>query len=238
MASVTFMSRVDVEGLPVPVQRGLRRAGVVDAEVPTAVRVLQEGQIRSTESGRWLRFTAREDYTLDPPGFVWNASLLSAGMRLGRATDSLVDGRGRMRVKLFGVLKVVDASGDEMDQGSLTRWLNESMWFPAVWATEVISWEPDNNNVAIGTVAVDGLTASAEFHFDGDGRLVDFRANRFRDVGSGFEMTPWSTPLTEHQDFHGVELPSAGSAIWTLDHDTFEYIQIRVPDLTYSTGPG
>jgi len=228
------MTWVDVEGLPVPVQRGLRRAGVVGGEVPVAVRVLQEGQIRTGVDGRWLRFTAEEDYTLDPPGFVWNASLLLAGMKAGRATDSFVDGCGRMRVKLFGVFTVVDASGDEMDQGSLMRWLNESMWFPAVWATEAISWEPINDNAAIGSVAVGDLTASAEFLFDDDGRLVDFRTDRFRSVGSGFEMTPWSTPLVEHRDFHGVELPSVGSAVWTLDHDAFEYIRIRVTDVSYA----
>jgi hypothetical protein len=231
------MSWVDVEGLPVPVRRGLRRAGVSGGEVPAAVTVLQEGQIRTAADGRWLRFTAEEDYTLDPPGFVWNASLLSKGIRVGRATDSFVNGRGRMRVKLFGVFTVVDVSGDEMDQGSLMRWLNESMWFPAVWATEVISWEPVNDNVAIGTVAVDDLTATAEFHFDDDGRLADFQADRFRDVGSGFEMTPWSTPIVDHRDFHGVELPSAGSAVWNLDNGTFEYIRIRVTDIAYSPKP-
>ena len=228
------MRRLDVGGLPVPVQRGLRRAGVIDRAVPAAVRVLQEGKIRTAAGGRWLRFRAQEDYTLNPPGFVWNASLLAAGMRAGRATDSLVNGRGRMRVKLFGIFTVVDASGHEMDQGSLMRWLNESMWFPAVWATDAISWEPVDDHAAIGSVAVDGLTATAEFHFDDDGRLVDFRADRFRDVGSGFEMTPWSTPLVEHQNFHGVELPSAGSAVWTLEHDTFEYIRIRVTDVSYT----
>ena len=231
------MNSVVVEGLPLPVRRGLHRAGVVDREVPAAVKVLQEGEIRTRADGRWLRFTAEEDYTLDPPGFVWNASLLFAGMRAGRATDSFVNGRGRMRVKLVGLLTVVDASGDEMDQGSLMRWLNETMWFPAVWATDAISWDPVNDNAAFGTVAVGNLTARAEFVFDDDGRLVGFRADRHRSVGSGFEMTPWSTPLVEHRDFHGVELPSSGSAVWTVDHAAFEYIRIRAVDVTYSPQP-
>lgn len=225
---------VSVEGLPVPVQRCLRRSGLVDGEVPVGVRVLQRGEIRNGPDGRWLRFTAEEDYTLDPPGFVWNAALRVAGMRAGRATDSLVSGRGRMRVKLLGVFNVVDASGPEMDQGSLMRWLNETMWFPAVWATEAISWVPVNDNVAIGSAAVGDLTASAEFHFDDDGPLVEFRADRFRDVGSRFEMTPWYTPLVEHRDFQGVELPSVGSAVWTFDHGDLEYIRIRVTDVSYS----
>lgn len=228
------MSWVDVEGLPVPVRRGLRRAGVVGGEVPVAVKVLQEGQIRTRADGRWLRFTAEEDYTLDPPGFVWNASLLLAGMKAGRATDSFVSGRGRMRVKLFGVFTVVDASGDEMDQGSLMRWLNETMWFPAVWVTDAISWEPIDETSAIGSVRVGDLRVRAEFRFDHDGRLVDFRADRFRSVESGFEMTLWSTPLTGHARFDGIELPSRGSAVWILEDGDLEYIRIRATDIRYS----
>ena len=36
----------------------------------------------------------------------------------------------------------------------MMRWLNETMWFPAVWTTEVISWESVDDRVAIGSVTV------------------------------------------------------------------------------------
>lgn len=231
------MASVDTEmiaGLPSPVQRSLHRSGIVGSEVPAAVIVRQDGRIRTDADARWLRFMAVEEYQLDPPGFDWSAALKMTGLTLGRATDSLRDGQGRMHVRLLGLFTVVDATGPEMDQGSLMRWLNETMWFPAVWATDVISWESIDESSAIGSVRVGDLSVCAEFRFDDDGRLVNFLADRYRDAESGFEMTPWSTPLTEHTRFNGFELPSYGSAIWNLEDGDLEYIRIRVTDVQYS----
>lgn len=231
---MTLVDAARIGELPSPVQRSLRRSGIVGSEVPTSVIVRQDGEIRTDTDARWLRFTAVEEYQLDPPGFDWSASLKIAGLTLGRATDSLKDGHGRMHVRLLGLFTVVDATGPEMDQGTLMRWLNETMWFPAVWATDVISWESIDESSATGSVRVGDLAASAEFRFDHDGRLVDFRADRYRDVESGFVMTPWSTPLTEHTRFNGFELPSYGSAVWHLQDGPFEYIRIRVTDVRYT----
>ena len=223
-----------IAGLPAPVQRSLRQSGVVGSKIPTSVEVWQKGRIRQAPKGRWLSFTAHEIYTLDQPGFVWNAALKSAGITVGRATDSLRDGTGRMHVRVLGLFNVVDATGSEMDQGSLSRWLNETMWFPAVWATDVISWVPIDENSAAGTVEAGGLSVQAEFQFDSEGRLIDFRTDRYRDTGSGFELSSWSTPLVEHARFSGIELPSRGSAVWNLEEDDFEYIQIRATDVRYT----
>ena len=121
-----------------------------------------------------------------------------------------------------------------MDQGSLLRWLNETMWFPAVWASGSIRWEPVDSVTAIGSVTAEDLSVSAEFVFDEAGRLVDFRADRYRDVGGSFELTPWSTPLTEHGSFGGVTVPTRGSGVWKLPDGDFEYVQIRLTGLHYS----
>ena len=230
------MTTLDTEmiaDLPEPVRRSLRRSGAVGREIPQAVTVRQQGRIRPNPASRWLPFSAIEDYTLAEPGFVWKAKLRVAGVPVGRATDSLDHGTGRMQVKLLGVVTVVDASGPEMDQGSVLRWLNETMWFPAVWATEVFSWEPVDENSARASITVGGQTHQAEFRFDEDGRLVNFLADRYRDTGDGFEMIPWSTPLSEHARFNGIEVPSFGSAVWHRPDGDIEYIQIRATDVSH-----
>ena len=231
---MTLVTPEMIADLPNPVRRSLQRSGVMGSEVPATVTVRQRGQIRTSADARWLRFAAVEKFGLDPPGFDWKASLKIAGLTLGRATDSLRDGHGRMHVRLLGLSTVVDASGPEIDQGSLMRWLNETMWFPAVWATDVVSWDEIDGASARGSIRVGGITVGAEFRFDDDGRLVDFHADRYRDVESGYETTPWSTPLTGHTRFNGIELPTSGSAVWSLDHGDFEYIQIQVTDVRYS----
>ncbi len=234
---MTTVTEERIAGLPVPVKRTLRRSGVVGAEVPTTVTLQQRGEILIRD--RWLPFTADQDYTLDPPGFQWRATVRLAKLPVALAVDSLDAGKGWMHVRLFGVKTVVDETGSEMDQGALMRWLNETVWFPQVWATDLISWEPIDDTSAMGSVTVGGLTVSAEFRFDGEGRFVDFRADRYRATDRGFELDRWATPISAHASFGGFEVPSAGRAVWLLDSGELEYIRLQITDLHYRTdAPG
>jgi hypothetical protein len=228
---MTIVTEEALEALPGPVDRCLRRSGVVGQPVPTAVNLSQVGQIRTSADAKWLRFKARETYTIDPPAFTWKAALKIGGVTLGKATDTLEHGRGRMHVRLLGLKDIVDATGPDMDQGSVMRWFNETMWFPAVWATELIHWQSIDDNSALGSMTVGDQTVEAEFRFDSMGRLVDFRANRAYDSDDGFEVRPWRTPITGYASFNGIELPARGSGVWELDDGDFEYIQIRVTDV-------
>lgn len=230
---MAVVTEEEVRKLPKPVQRCLRRSGVVGRPVPSAVTVFQDGQIRSSAEARWLRFKACETYTLDPPAFTWRAALKIGGVTLGRATDTLKNGRGRMHVRLLGLKDIVDATGPEMDQGSAMRWFNETMWFPAVWATDLIDWQPIDANSAVGSMTIGNQKVEAEIRFDPEGRFVDFRADRAYNTDDGFEMRPWRTPITERASFNGIELPTRGSGVWELDDGDFEYIQIRVTDVRY-----
>lgn len=222
-----------IRGLPAPVQRSLRTSGAMGTEIPTRVVVRQDGRIRTSEDARWLPFTAVEEYDLDPPGFVWKASLKMGGLTVGRATDTLADSHGHMTVKLLGVFTVVDQSGPELDQGVLLRWLNETMWFPAVWATDTIAWQPIDDVSARASVTVGDRTVDAVFVFDDEGRLVDCKADRYFVDSERTLLAPWSTPLTHHRSFSGVEVPASGSAVWTLPEGDLEYIQISVTDVRY-----
>ena len=64
-------------------------------------------------------------------------------------------------------------------------------------------------------------------------RAVDFRADRHRDIGDGFEVRPWRTPITGYASFNGIELPVRGSGVWELDDGDFEYIQLEVTSIRH-----
>ena len=68
-----------------------------------------------------------------PPSFVWYASVRLAGLPLVRVRDSYANGDGNILVKAAGLLTVADSRGEEMDQASLVRYLNEMIWFPAAY---------------------------------------------------------------------------------------------------------
>lgn len=229
-----MINETDIAGLPAPVARCLRNAGVIGTKMPDGVIVEQRGRIRSSPETRWLSFSATEEYGVREPSFVWRAALRIAGVPVGRATDSLSDSGGRMHVRLLGMFDAVDETGPEMDQGSVMRWLNETMWFPAVWTSGVITWTPVDDHAAVGSVTVGDVAASAEFRFDGDGKLIDFVTDRYRTTPKGFVLTPWSTPLTNHRRFESILLPASGTADWLLDDGRFPYIEIEVEDVRYT----
>jgi hypothetical protein len=219
-----------IRPLPAPVQRCIRVSNVLDRRVPRSVMLRQKGRIRQAPDARWLAFTAREIYSVDIPGFEWVATVRIGGVPLGRARDSLDSGRGAMRVKMLGIFPVVDATGPEMDQGSMMRWLNETMWFPGVWATDLFTWEAVDDTTAIGTVDHLGTPMSAEFRFDAAGRLVDFEADRHRD---GVGVQRWSTPISSHTHFGDLYLPQGGVAVWDPADEAFEYIEIEATSVEY-----
>lgn len=64
------IAEADLAGLPEPVRRWLRWAGVVGTEMPKTVRLTQEGRFRMGEGRPWVPFTATEVFTTDPPGFL------------------------------------------------------------------------------------------------------------------------------------------------------------------------
>ena len=220
-----------IRGLPAPVRRSLLRSGVVGRQVPARPDLRQRGQMLLR--GRWLPFTAAESYTLDPPGFTWNGTVRMAGIPRTRARDSLTGGRGGMRVRLLGLFTVVDESGPAMDQGALMRWLNETMWFPQVWVTDLITWEPGHDTSALGTVTAGDTAAAAEFRFDPEGRLIDFRGDRYRVTDSGSGLVPWSTPLSAHGRFDGIEVPTRGHAVWELPDGDEQDLRLEVTGLRF-----
>lgn len=234
MASLSdhIVNESALQQLPSPVARCLRRSGVVGQPIPQRVAIRQTGEILLRD--RWLAFTAAETYTLEPPSFEWNATVKLAGVPIAKATDTLANAAGRMHVRALNLFGVVDATGPEMDQGALMRWLNETMWFSHVWATDVISWQAVDDTTAIGRVSAGDLDVEAQFRFDNEGRLVDFEADRYRIDGDNVELTPWRTPLTGHRRFNGIEVPSDGHALWALDDGDLEYIRLQLTDLRFA----
>lgn len=219
----------DLRALPDPVRRWLRWAQIVGKPVPATVRLTQEGRFRQGKGQPWMPFTAEEVFTTDPPGFVWKTTMrMAPGLSIvGR--DAYVGGRGSIDMRLLGLVPAARASGSDMDQGALLRYLNETMWFPAAALSRHIAWEPVDANSARATMRFAGVTGEAAFVFDNAGRPVDMAARR-QDLARG-RLESWSTPLQEYGEFEGVRVPVAGQGVWRYDTGDFAYIALRITGL-------
>jgi hypothetical protein len=222
-----------LDDLPPPAQRFLRRCGVVGRPLVGTVRVHQVGRIRPNASMEWLPLEADQWYSVEPPGFVWDATVRIAGVPAVRGRDEYVDARGRMLIKAGGLVSVVDAEGPEMDQASLVRYLSEMPWFPSAFLRDRVSWEAVDDDTVRVSISDGPLTATGTLSIDPDGRLLEFRAQRARQVDGGFERSTWSAPTLGYGTFEGLELPAHGSAIWKLPDGDMPYVDITLTEVEY-----
>ena len=221
--------------LPEPVRRYLRYTGVVGKPFPGTIRLRQRGQMRPVPGQPWVPLAAEEHYSVQPPGFVWAGTARVGPVPVARARDMYAEGTGRMLVKVASLWPVVDASGEQMDQAAMMRYLNEMIWFPAAFLAANISFEPVDDSSARVTLTDRGRTATGTMFFDQQGRLTDFVAKRYRTADSSDPDT-WSTPVTGYGEFEGLRLPASGKAIYKLPDGDLEYINVTVTDLDYDTG--
>jgi hypothetical protein len=221
-------------GLPEPAKRYLRYAGVVGRPMVDTVRVRQACRMRPAPHGISFPLVAEQWYAVEPPGFIWDATVAVAGIPVVRGRDGYLDGKGMMTIKVGSLIPIVDAAGPEMDQASLLRYLSEMPWFPSAFLRERVTWEAiDDATVRVSIVDGD-LQATGTLTIDPEGRLVEFRSERYAMVGDGFELRPWSAPTYAYGEFEGLRLPVRGAAVWTLpDGSTLPYIEVDLTEVTF-----
>lgn len=222
-----------LDALPEAGQRYLRQSGVVGTPIPSRVRLRQEGRIRRSADAAWMSFDAEQYYTTNPPGFVWRAWLPSAGFPVVMGRDVYLRGDSNISMRAFGMVAVADQRGPDMAAAGLMRYLNEMMWFPASYLGDNISWAELDANSARVTITDRGLQASAVLHFDDDGRLINFIADRFNTETGRIET--WETPISRYGRWGGLDVPSEGQAVWVRPEsgDRFTYIEIRITEIAY-----
>ncbi|HXV34282.1 MAG TPA: DUF6544 family protein [Gaiellaceae bacterium] len=218
-----------VEELPAPVQRWLRWSRAGGAALPATVRLLQQGEFRAGEKRGWAPFRAEQYFTLDPPGFLWRVRLRLAPLLSVTGRDRWVDGDASMRMRLLGLVPVVNASGPALAQGAMLRWLGETIWFPQAVLSPRIAWETVDDESARASLTAGGQTAGETFVFDAEGRPVELRADRFNDARKA--ILPWVNRNEEFGELGGLRVPVAGEALWAYENRESPYIRWRVTRL-------
>ena len=228
-----------LQKLPDPVKRYLIYAGVVGKPIVQTVRLKQVGKIRKDAAQPWMNFDSKQYYSVNPPCFVWIAYMKFFGLPLVRVRDFYMEGRGSILVKALSLITIGNSQGQEMDQGAMMRYLNEMMWFPSAFLGKNISFEPIDINSARVTMKNMGKSITATMYFNDEGKLTNFIAPRYRDMGNNkFDLENWSTPIKEYGEFEGMKLPKRGAGVWNLKEGDLEYIDVTVTDLEYDTdGP-
>jgi hypothetical protein len=211
-----------------PGQRPVRRA-----------RVQHAGEF-ALRPGAWKPFTSVQDFTADPPGFVWDARLPMAGAPVGnrlavRVRDGYAAGVGSMRAAIAALVPVARQEGTpEIAASALWRYLAEAVWFPtALLPSERLTWTPVDDSTARATLRDRGATAVADFHFGSRGEVARVTGSRYRAVGAGQVLTPTEGWHRAYARVGGMMIPTEGEVAWLLPEGPHAYWRARVVRATY-----
>jgi len=232
-----LVTEADLEFLPAPVARHLRRCGAVGRPRVRNLRARFTGEFRSGLKGAWMHFQAEQYDFFDAPArfFLMRAS------RFGLPIHALHLFRGpgaSFRVKLAGLFPVVDAVGPELEQSETVTFFNDlCVLAPAALIDRHrIAWEEAGPSAARATFTHQGRSISALLSFNASGDLAGFSSgDRYLSAdGRTFKSVPWSTPVQDYRDFAGRRAPACGEAIWHLTGGEYCYGRFRLAGLEYN----
>ncbi|MDS0260270.1 hypothetical protein NDI56_12775 [Haloarcula sp. S1CR25-12] len=228
----------DAAGLPAPVRRYLTSAIPEGHPLVDTARIEQTGQLRTGDAASsWLPFSATHHVTVDPPGFLWDASVRAAPAVSVSVRDRFCDGEGSAAVSLFGVVPL-DSVGTspELVEAELQRYLAEAVWYPtALLPREGVQWDPIDERTAEATVEHRGVSASLTVSFTDD-EVRAVHTERYRRVDDGFELTPWTGRWDDYERRNGLRVPLSGEVIWHRPEGELRAWQGRVTDIEYDGG--
>lgn len=208
--------------LPAPVKRYFSIALAPDRPGIRSARFEQAGEF-ALRPGEWKPFTAVEELTVWPPGFVWDARIRMAPFLTVRVRDSYVDGAGTMHGAIAALVPVAHAAGTaELASAALLRWLAEAPWLPtALLPAAGVDWEAVDDHSARATVRDGEVRASMLVRFGSDGLIERVTAERFRaDVG---RHLPWEGRHADYRRVDGMMVPTRSEVGWVVDGEYQAY---------------
>jgi hypothetical protein len=229
-----IITESDLVGLPAPVQRYLTYSGVLGKPWINTVRLKYRGHFRMAANKPWMPITATQVYTTNPPGFLWRAHFKLFGLPLMFGSDVYKAGHSHMHGKLLGLFTVVDGQGEEVNQGTMVRYLQEMSWFPTAYLGANITWHAVDDHAADVTLHDSGKQVSGRMYFDDKGRMLTFISQRYGEFAGQYAIRTWSTPTTEYAELAGLKLPVAGLGVWQLPEGDLPYVKVRVSEIEYN----
>lgn len=229
-----IVTQDDISELPPNVQKWLEYSGVIGKEKIVSVYVKQKAEMRLENDKSWMPVEAEQYFTTDEPGFVWKANIKAAPLFHISGRDKYENGKGNMLIKILSLFTVADSKGKEIDQGTLLRYLAESIWFPSAALNEYIVWEELDQYHAKATMPYGDISASGIFAFNDMGQVINFEAERYGDFNGEIRLETWSIPVREYKEFEGIWIPTKGDVTWKLDTGDFNWFNFEITEVKYN----
>ncbi len=228
-----IIRRSDLDDLPDNVRKWLEYSQIIGKEKVNTVRLQQKAELRLNKDQSWMPVEAEQYFTTNHPGFIWKASIKPFPFLHISGRDKYYKGKGGMLIKVLSLITVANSKGEEIDQGTLLRYLAEIVWFPTAAINDYIQWEELNSSSARATMSYGGITASGIFNFNKKGEVINFVAERYMEKDDQYELETWSPVMSGYQEINGIMIPTRGEVIWKLETGDFKWFKFTITDIDY-----
>lgn len=224
------LSEDDIAQLPPPVRRYIRLSGSVGRPVVTEVTMQFDATLFDAPGEPGMTGPVRQFERFDTPVRLFLMRTRRKGLPIAVLHDFDRD-RATMRVRLGGLINVVDIDGPDLTRTETVTILNDLCFYaPSRLTDPRLVWTAIDDTHARVAFTLGPNTVSAELVFNGAGELVDFVSDDrgMLEKDGSLRILRWRTPMGNYRDFDGWRLASEGDAIWHRPEGPFTYGHIQL----------
>ena len=226
-----------VADLPEPARRYFLHAIKPGTPLATKMHWRWSGRMKPSREAPWMDLTS-EQVSVQGRGFAWKARAGRGPLTL-TAADHYLDGEGRMKIFLFGLVPVVNATGPDLSKSSLGRMLAECVFMPSALlpGPHVRIEAVDEARFKVVLMA-NGGEIPYTMAVDDEGRLTsDSVLQRWGNLtpDGSYQFIPYGGVMEEERTFGGYTIPTRLRVGWWYGTERyFEVIELQVDSVEYS----
>ena len=221
----TFQQK-QLADLPEPVQRYFKNILKDGQPYISYARIKHNGQFKTGINKNWINIQGEQYATTAKPGFIWKGTT-----KMFIARDMYIGGNGRLVVSLFSLFSVVNAKGEQYNQGELLRWLGESVLYPTnLLPNERLQWFAIDSQSAKLTFDYNGLSLFYIVTFNDMGEIIQLETKRYMDEK---KLETWIIKLANYREINNVFVPTSFEVLWRLKKGDFSYAKFNLKKIEY-----
>jgi hypothetical protein len=227
-----LLTEVDIQTLPLPVQKYLRYVGVLNKPKVKNMRIVFDGEMR--DKGKdWFPFRSIQYNFFNEPTRLFFMKAKMFGINVP-GYHNYHAAAASMDIRLFGLFPIVQVKGVEMNKAETVTVFNDMcIMAPATLIDTRIEWEAIDSTSTKATFTNGLNKISAILHFNELGQLVNFISDD-RYAVSDMKQYRFSTPMKDYKSFDGINVPAYGEAVWHYPEGEFVYGKFKLVSIEYN----
>lgn len=208
-----------LKSYPEPVSRYLRY------HLPKGIPESSYGEVRLKGIIKLVNWSAFKStlYTNPMRGFVWTATV-NMGILPVKGFDYFLDDTGAMNWRLFNLVNVSKAEGEDVSRSAEGRAKMEGVFFPHLLIHPKVKWEVISENEITVNWKINKEEHPVHLKIGDDGSLKELYLKRWGNPGDikEFSYYNFGGHIEEEVLYKGLIIPKKGNAGWWFGEEQYD----------------